>query len=322
MADQEKRGCFKTGALGCLGVVGVALLLSLLFGSLALFSVTLEADVVEETKTRALPGSVASPASLESLRDAGAPQQLPLASLPLKEWSGGVGTIRLDLAMGVFIVGPGDGPDVEIEAEYDRRRFRLVEKVTEGRDGDFTYDIQLKTRLGILPMGNIRNHVEIRLPRNQPLRLVGKIAMGESEIEIGGLTLLEVDLDVRLGQHTVTVSEPTTVPLELFALRGQMGEVRVRHLGNASPQIVQTSHRMGELRLGLEGEWRVSSDIEMRCSMGQCTVKVPDDVLLDTRARAFMGGKSVRLPDPDGVPLGAPTLRLDLGATMGELVVR
>ena len=61
----------------------------------------------------------------------------------------------------------------------------------------------------------------------------------------------------------------------------------------------------------------------MRCQMGECTIAAPDGVrLIVERASVVMGGKSIRLPDPSSLPEDAPTLRLDLRGSMGEIRVR
>ncbi len=263
-------------------------------------------------------------ATREQLEDAGAARDVPTSRFADPEPPKGVGTLRLDLAMGEFFIRPGDDPEIRVDAEFDRGRFRLVEDMAESDDGDWTYTVRIAHRLSLPGVGrNEGNRVEIRLPRGRPLRIVGEIKMGTSEIELGGLWIEEVDLKVGMGEHRLAVSEPTTVPMESLRLRGRMGEVVLRDLGNASPRTVDLGHRMGELTAGLAGQWRRDATIAMGCMMGECTLERPEGVaIVVERASVFMGGKSLDLPDPSEVPPGAPTLHLDLRGMMGETRVQ
>ena len=125
-----------------------------------------------------------------------------------------------------------------------------------------------------------------------------------------------------LGEILIFLCVATCVPGEFFMFEGRMGALNIDRLGNASPREVDVRFRMGEASLELEGEWLNDSVIKMKCSMGECGARVPSDVFVELDADAVMGGRNVRLPDQTLVPEGAPTLSLDLTASMGEVRVR
>ncbi len=324
MSEKESRGCLKTGLLGCLGVFGLGVVVMLGLGGLAFLDSQRAVEQVTEETSRAVPGFERRTATAEQLADAETVETVPTSlELPVETTQGAGGTLELDLQMGEFSIVPSDGDEIEVVADYDQGRFALEEELVEDGDGRWRYRVSFgnKGRLRLFG-GRVDNRVEIRVPRGLRFALVGEVGMGQSELELGGLSPQLVDLELRMGDHRVSFAEPTAEPMESFDLEASMGSVRVADLGNGSPRSISAQHRMGELRMGLEGQWLTDSDVRVRCSMGECGVRVPDDVNIDSRARVVMGDKSERLPDATEVPAGAPTLRLDLSGAMGEVSVR
>lgn len=324
MSEERRRGCFKTGLLGCLGVFGIGLVVFLGMAGLALLDSRRPVERVQEERSAPVPVQRrATPATAEQLADART--RIPLPTAPDDELPrAAAGTLELDLRMGEFFVVPSDGTEIEVEGEFDKTRFRLDGELTENEDGSWRYRVRFGARSRFLPpTGNVRNRVTIHLPRDLPLSVVGRIRMGSSHLELGGLSVRAVDLDTEMGEHRVSFSEPTPQPIDSFAIEGSMGQLVVAGLGNASPLVVEARHGMGEIRLGLEGPWRNDCDVRARWRMGQMTVDVADDVHVEVgRSAVIFGGKSVDVPEREDLPAGAPTLRLDLGGSMGEVVVR
>jgi hypothetical protein len=320
----KKRGCFKTGFFGCLGLMGLGLILSAGFAGLALLDSRRPVEMVQEERSAPVPVERrATPATAEQLADARTRVELPTAALDERPLAG-AGTLELDLRMGEFFVLPSDGTEIEIEGDFDQTRFRLDGDMTEDKGGTWRYRVRFGSRSRLLPpTGNARNRVTIHVPRDLPLSVVGRIGMGSSRVELGGLSIRAVDLEANMGEHEVSFSEPTPQPIDSFEIAGSMGQVEVNDLGNASPLSVRASHLMGEIRLGLEGPWRNDSEVHGRWRMGQMTIEVDENVHVDVGSSVVIfGGKQVRVRERDHLPPDAPTLRLDLGGSMGEVVVR
>ena len=320
---RDRSGCIKGCIFGCLGLVVISIAFFGIVGVLQFRAATIAEDPTQEERRRDLPPA---PATASQLADArGSELELGDDSssfAPTSLPTSGVGTIELDLMVGEFTIVPYDGDSIEIDADYDQARFELEEDFQDNGDGDWTYAISFSSKRRILGFRESRNRVEIRIPRGRPLNLTGEVKMGQSEIDLGGLWLGRVDLDVGMGQHSVDFSEPTPMPLESFSVEGRMGEVDFERLGNASPARIDVSHSMGQMALDLEGLWRGDGEVIARCRMGECTIHTPDDVNIETeRFDVAMGGRSDRRSD-EAVPEGAPTLRLDMKGSMGEIRIR
>ncbi|REJ82570.1 MAG: hypothetical protein DWQ36_00940 [Acidobacteria bacterium] len=332
MSEQPKSGssCLKIAGLGCLLLIGLGLVASLLFGGLvwssargggdsAWLEATLRDEEIDAGDRRGTSAEAAtSTARPGELADATNSVAIPTDLAPGTPTS----QLTLDLSGGSFELRAHDGAEVEVEGEIDESRYRLEREVTVEDDGSRRVKITFAQRASSRFVVDDANRVTVLVPRGEPFTLDGEVKMGESELDLGGLFLRGVDLELAMGDHRIAVSEPTRGVMEQFRVASRMGAVRYTGLGNASPLAVEVRHRMGELRLDLEGPWRGDAAIAMRCSMGQCTADVPDDVHSEVDARATMGGRTVRLPDTGELPPGTPTLHLRARVMMGEVQVR
>lgn len=306
MAEQKtgRRGCFKFGCLGCVGLVALLLIAS---GAVAVMAMMLgppERHIVEADVTRRVPAAEIAVGS----------------ALP--------GRVVLDLSGAAFDIRPGkEGEPIRIEGSYNDGGFELIEEMQRDEGGGWTWTVRFRRNVSWVRMlhgdQHEENRLQINLPPNIPFRLEGEVSTGMSQIELGGLAVLAVDLDLGMGQHQLSFSEPLLVPMESFELDAGMGEFVIDGLGHASPAAVRIDGRMGELRVDLHGEWRNDATLRARWRMGACELRVPDNVQIDADdVNVFMGG--VVMPGLRGrpqLPADAPTLKLDLVTTMGEVRV-
>ena len=68
------------------------------------------------------------------------------------------------------------------------------------------------------------------------------LRMGESRMELGGLWILDADIDFGMGDHSVSFDEPLAVPVAGVRLDTSLGVLRVDRLGNASPADAWIKH--------------------------------------------------------------------------------
>ena len=337
------KGCFKWSCFGCLGSAflvsaGFAVVGLMLAGGSAVSGRServdraqalpeLAAEVrsrVEEGKAKPMAEAEIDPLEGISSRSVVSPSDLPPTS-ELPETA--IGRVTLDLGVREFFLSPGPaGQPITIDAEFDPEAFELTEQLIEQDDGSWEVVIRFETKRRLFGMVISDDHdarVEIMLPRDRPIDLAGDLGIGRAELELGGLWLGDVDLDLGTGEHIVTFSEPTAAPVDRLRLQKSVGELRVRDIGNASPRSVSVSQRIGELWVDLEGPWRNDAEVRVRSGIGSCRLGLPDGVAIDlVGGGVTIGERSVRLPDAGEIPPGAPTLLLDVEGTIGEVNVR
>jgi len=321
MSEKKNRGCFKYGCIGCLSLTAV-----LVIGIFAIGLINMASDRQPRPEEREF--SQALPLPLEAPLPPGvdAPDLPQTAAAPYR--GAKPGRLKLDLSAGDFTIVPGPaGEPVRVIADFDSNSFRLEEEFEETEDS-WTYKVHFGMRggwLGALLRGGTngsKNHVEIIVPRDVLMDIVGEISMGESEIDLGGLWLRTVDLEMGMGEHFLEFGEPLPYPMESLLIESSMGELELREIGNASPTRIQVNHSMGESVIDLEGPWRTNSEIDISFGMGQCNVWLPDSARIDLqRKRVSMGEVSGGIDSAanDALPANAPVLTVELSGSMGEL---
>ncbi|HEX9734055.1 MAG TPA: hypothetical protein VGG06_18950 [Thermoanaerobaculia bacterium] len=326
MSEKRFPGCFKFGCFGCLALFALAVGLLVLIGVVQATMEDQEPDPEQSQASHPLPPPPVRPPQPDQVE---MPEIAPLPPGVEAPPAAAAGTVVLDLRMGEFTIRPGPpGEPIRIEADYDANVFNLTESFNESEDGTWTYDVSFGARggwLGLLFRGggsSNRNQVDVIIPRGHPVSIVGKIGMGESEIDLGGLWVENVDLEMSAGDHFLEFREPTPVPMEDFRLDGSMGNLEVRGLGEASPRTVTVDHGMGELLVDLAGPWRRDATVDVGFSMGECRLWLPKTARVEiSRASVGMGEKYVDHHDESGLPADAPLLTLNVRGSMGELRV-
>jgi hypothetical protein len=303
VAQGEGRKWLKYGCLGCTGCLGLVLLVAAFVVATAWSRA--RSERVEERVLTHAPATPAAPANSETDR------AQPTAP----------GRVVLDLSDAEFHIEPGRaGEPVHVEATFDENSFSLDEASEGAEGGPWTYRVGFRrTRpsswwLDALQQAFSRGRPSVRvfLPPDVPIALEAGIQRGGAIVELGGLHLTSVDLDVSMGGLELSVGEPTREPIERFAAKLSMGGGEFRSLGNASPRQLGIEYSMGGMMLDLRGGWRTDSEITLRGSMGGAQVELPRDVRVE-------GVPDRTFPPPDNAEVPVPTLRFTTSSQMGEV---
>jgi len=312
------KSCLKYGCFGCLGLGATVILVFAVMAAVALRN-SGPGEWERQELTQELPRSVLHDDPSQVTGDELQPV-FEIGNFAPDE----IGRVVLNIKACEFIVVPGrPGEPIRVEADYDTKRYKLEQKLDSDAETAWTYHLRFSYRSFLGLFGNERDHPEVRLylPPGVPFSLEGKVGMGESDLELGGLWITATDLDVGMGSHTLSFDRPSPQPMESFKVDASMGELHVQRLGNASPGTVSVEHSMGEMRLDLRGSWTTDSTIRAACSMGECRVTVPRDVVVDLeRVHVSLGEKRVHgLRNLPASGEGVPTLHLSVSQSMGEL---
>jgi len=310
----------KYGCFGCVGVVAIGILVAAVMGALVVRELSRERAQTVSQSEHSLP-AVELPAPPEDEPGSRA-AIFPLLDVDVAE----PGRVILDLSHGSFVVEPGpEGQPIRLEADYDKVGFELVENYETHGETGWTYEVEFRKKglFGIVVNTGEIPSVRVIIPRGVPFVLEAELGTGESSVELGGLWLLDADIEASLGEHRISFDEPLLAPMNRFVLEGSAGELTVEGLGNGSPRSATVEYSMGELTLDLDGPWARDAEIRAKNSMGALRVGFPDDVAVDLDSEGvWLGEQSGRgVPDlPDPRP-GEPTLHVTVSVSMGILVV-
>jgi hypothetical protein len=339
MAD---KGCFKKGCFGCLGVIVLVVGVPLVLVAMGFVMGAPEKKQENQVLEQALPELPTAPEpaaeedagtpldSTAQIGEPGAGELVPdYVERPLMPNFLGTppaGRVELQLEMGDFIVEPGP-PDegLRVEAEYDTGTYELVERYEAADDGTWVYRVRFKSKVSwfrrLWGDNRVQNKVKLIVPRGRPMAVSGRVGMGQSRIELGGLWLTDVDLRLGTGDHELSFDEPVVEPLPRLRIESGVGEMKFRGIGNASPAETSIQSKVGDLRIDLRGDWRQDGTVDVDFSVGDCRVTLPDDVHVDVeRAQVSVGERRMRNLEPsEPVPEGAPTVTLRVDSSVGDL---
>jgi hypothetical protein len=230
----------------------------------------------------------------------------------------GEGLLILDFTVGDFVVQPGEsGEPVRVEAEFDTSSYALEESFESGADGDWIYRVTFR-QTGMIRDGGLRvlfgaSYPELRvfIPPDVPIALRGRFGKGGADLELGGLWLTEIDLEMEKGGLDVNIGRPLGAPARSFRVHGKQGGMSTSLVGNASPAEVDIFWQQGGSSVDLRGQWVNDSDVSVRSRMGGNHIQLPRGV----RIEGLPGRRPLMAPSDEEVSV--PTLHMSISSAMG-----
>jgi len=230
----------------------------------------------------------------------------------------GEGLLMLDFTVGDFVIQPGEiGEPIRVEAEFDTSSYSLEESFESGDGDGWVYRVTFR-QTGLIRDGGLRvlfgaSYPELRvfIPPDVPVALRGRFGKGGADLELGGLWLTDVDLELEKGGLDVNVGRPLVAPARSFRVHGKQGGMSTSLIGNASPAVVDIYWRQGGSSVDLRGHWVNDSEVSVRSRMGGNHIQLPRGV----RIEGLPGRRPLLAPSDEEVSL--PTLRMSTSSAMG-----
>ena len=244
--------------------------------------------------------------------------------------------VRLEIALqdGEFEIVPGPaGADVRVDGTYASNYYELVQThgAADAAGVSATTIILRPTSAVVVRLVGLLkadrrsaqqpNKLTVAIPVGRPIDLILRVTQGESRIELGGLTLTDLQAELSTGEHRLGFGEPLAEDLPRLQVDGQMGDIELHGLGNARPHEVRASSRMGNFTIDLGGDWPRDHvpELSVSHSMGDLLLRIPTTVRIspDSHESVRLGesggfGRGEETSDPD-----AAVLRINLSTTMG-----
>ncbi|MBN1810608.1 MAG: hypothetical protein JXA14_02100 [Anaerolineae bacterium] len=124
----------------------------------------------------------------------------------------------------------------------------------------------------------VRNEWDLRFSPEVVLDIDIRAGAGQGELNLTGLQIEELDVDLGAGDFTLSFDEPNTAEMSRLTLDAGATRLEINGVGNASPEEMVVQGSAGEIVLDLTGDWTRSADIEVTAGLGQLNLLLPDDV--------------------------------------------
>ena len=240
--------------------------------------------------------------------------------------------LAIHLEDGVFEVRPGPpGSDVRVDGTYASQYYDLVHEHTPaaGPAGRVVTVRLARARSLLVQLvahameraPSTPNDLTVTIPRDAPFSVDLTIRAGESRVDLGGLSLTDLAVDLAMGEHRLDLSEPLAVAPRRVRLDGGMGEIRFERLGNTRATDLRASGHMGSVTVDLGGAWPAgtTADVTVNNLMGELRLEAPAELrLVSDTPDSPVPGADGSAADGRGAGPGSPALRLHISNTMGE----
>lgn len=162
----------------------------------------------------------------------------------------------------------------EPRAELSGNRLRLG---VEGLDGSI--------RIGKTHKGG---EMELALGRGIPMELDLEFGAVRAEIDLGGLSLTELDLSTGASESTVDVSEPNPEAMRTASFQVGAADFTARHLGNLNARSVSVDAGIGSVALWFDGDWRQDADVAIQMGLGSLDLHFPEGLGVKLTKDSFL----------------------------------
>ncbi len=167
-----------------------------------------------------------------------------------------------DLAKAEVIYNPSI---IDIRGEYKKR----------AKTGYIDFESSLRRHLDL---DDSENEWMITLSKKYRTELNLEIGASESEIELGGIPLEVLDIDIGAAEGRMTFSEPNPSRMDEFVVNSGAASLVMHDLGNANFRRMKFDGGVGDFELDFSGEYKDKSRAEISVGLGSAKIFIPADL--------------------------------------------
>ncbi|UCD95108.1 MAG: hypothetical protein JSU69_03400 [Candidatus Zixiibacteriota bacterium] len=182
--------------------------------------------------------------------------------------------INADLAAGTFLIRSDDADEIfQAEVEYDPRRVEVfAEYEREGSTGYLDIGSDVNWRKNINTDDNRWIAV---LSRKYVTELRADLGACETDLELGGIPIVHIDLDIGAAAGRVSFSEPNPEIAERILIDAGAAEFEGENLGNANFERFTFDGGVGSFELDFSGEYSRRCQAKVSIGLGKAKIYIP-----------------------------------------------
>lgn len=181
--------------------------------------------------------------------------------------------VRIEYGAGRLRVGPvEEGLLYRMHLHYDEDLFEPVAELEGNR-----------LRLGIdglgrgIGVGKDRDggEADVELARNVPMMLGLELGALRADLDLGGLSMTELDLRTGASEIRLDVSSPNRIPMSRASFEVGAADFEARNLGHLDAEEIEVSAGVGAVTLEFDGAWRRNADVRVDLRLGSLELRFP-----------------------------------------------
>ncbi|HXK59162.1 MAG TPA: toast rack family protein [Acidobacteriota bacterium] len=201
--------------------------------------------------------------------------------------------VDLDVPVGRLEIESGSAGNLyEFDLDYNELAFTPdVDFQKRGNTGILRFRLSSEGK-SFRRMG--KNRLNLRLNPEVPIVLRTKTGVGESQIDLGGMSIRELDIENGVGETSVSMLEPNRISCDRVEIQNGVGALKITGLGNLACKQLRFQGGVGGSELDFSGEWNQEGEIEIAVGVGGVDLRLPRSIGAEVKAsRSFMSGVSL-----------------------------
>lgn len=185
--------------------------------------------------------------------------------------------VQLEFGAGELYINPDAVKNVAVfDITYDRRSVDYaVDYDVEGGTGHLVAESEHRENHDF---DTEENEWRVSLSREYPLTLDMSIGACDAEIDLGGLQLEELSMEVGAASAEITFSEPNPIEMEELRFEAGASSLTATDIGNANFRFCTFEGGAGSFDLDFRGEYTGESEIRIEIGMGSADIILPKGI--------------------------------------------
>ncbi|MFZ5979565.1 MAG: toast rack family protein [Candidatus Zixiibacteriota bacterium] len=186
-------------------------------------------------------------------------------------------SVNLDFGAGTMTLEPDDIAEAAVvNIFYDTRRADYrVEYEKRGSTGYLDMESVLRKHRNV---DDLDNDWDIKLSSRYPTEINFDLGACEADIDLGGIPLTMMDLEIGAASGTIMFSKPNPVRLKELVIDVGASSLELEDFGNANFEYLEISSGAASVELDLRGNYSGESKINIDVGVGSLDVTVPKGV--------------------------------------------
>jgi hypothetical protein len=173
--------------------------------------------------------------------------------------------------------------------------------------------------------------LELALGKAMPYNLIIDTGASESDLDLGGLPLTRLALNLGAGKITVDFAAPNPTEMSVFSIASGASSIEVRNLANANAGELKAEGGAVAYKVDFGGTLRKAMNVRATAAMSSVELIIPSSIPARITSQAIMGGVNVGdgYTRRDGAFLTQaaladlqPEVTIQVSLTMGGLTLR
>ena len=194
--------------------------------------------------------------------------------------------VRVAYGAGRFKVAAAEqGLLYRMQLRYDEETFVPRADYDDGRLSLGVESIGRSIRFG---RNRSEGEMDLLLATGVPMNLELEFGAVRADIDLGGLSLMDLELRTGASESTVDVSEPNPLSMRTASFEVGAADFEARHLGNLNAERYEVSAGIGEVTLWFTGDWRQDADATINMGLGSLELRFPEGLGVRLKKSSFL----------------------------------